>query len=410
MTLDGTMQLLNPTLASLIGGSVEALRGTSLLSTLDGDQRIDLARRMADIFRGERDLDEVEALITRGRRVRGVRPCDDLPLPGPGRFTPDDRPRRGHHRDPGRRRPPRAPRRPRPADRARQPGAPDGSTAAIEKAAADGRPGRPRCSSTSTGSRSSTTASATTPATSCCVEVADRLAAAVAPATPWPASAATSSPCSCTRHGDESLAPGRRLRRSVAEPVELRRGTLPPDASASACADRRRPSRRRLLRDADAAMYRAKERGRNRVEFFDARRASRAPAGSPTRRRSAGRSSDDELRVHYQPSSARDGTIVGHRGAGPLAAPDPGLIPPAEFIARGRGNRLIVPIGEWVLRRRVAQAARVARSRRRPAAGRGQRLGPTAGTPDLVGAVAAALDRARRRARPLWLEITETRS
>ena len=49
----------------MIGDRVEALHGTSLLATLREDQRIDLARRMADVFRGERDLDELDVLITR---------------------------------------------------------------------------------------------------------------------------------------------------------------------------------------------------------------------------------------------------------------------------------------------------------------------------------------------------------
>ena len=81
MTLDGTMQLLNPKLATLIGDRVEALHGTSLLATLWEDQRIDLARRMADVFRGERQP-------RRARRSRSPGPTDPRPSPGsPSRGT-----------------------------------------------------------------------------------------------------------------------------------------------------------------------------------------------------------------------------------------------------------------------------------------------------------------------------------
>ena len=77
-----------------------------------------------------------------------------------------------------------------------------------------------------------------------------------------------------------------------------------------------------LLRNADAAMYRAKEQGRDRAELFDAPTHHRAVDDLRTGNELHRALERGELRVHYQPIiDLDDGSLSGLRGADPLGAP-----------------------------------------------------------------------------------------
>jgi diguanylate cyclase (GGDEF)-like protein len=120
-----------------------------------------------------------------------------------------------------------------------------------------------------------------------------------------------------------------------------------------------------VIRDADVAMYRAKELGGDRFELYDetARvRASRRLDLENALRRAVEHS---ELRVHYQPRVSLSGEtgLIGFEALVRWEHPERGLIPAEEFVALAEDTGLIVPIGEWVLEQALAHIARWRQSR-----------------------------------------------
>ena len=112
-----------------------------------------------------------------------------------------------------------------------------------------------------------------------------------------------------------------------------------------------------LMKNADAAMYSAKESGRNNFRFFtdemNAQAVERLTLENPLRQALA----KDEFFLMYQPQmELATGTITGMEALLRWQHPDLGLVPPDKFIGIAENSGLIVPIGEWVLRTACSQA------------------------------------------------------
>jgi diguanylate cyclase (GGDEF)-like protein/PAS domain S-box-containing protein len=105
-----------------------------------------------------------------------------------------------------------------------------------------------------------------------------------------------------------------------------------------------------LLRHADNAMFKAKQRGRNRYRFFSTLSDRRAHARRSQLARIAQAISANELTLHYQPKvNMRSGEVLGAEGLVRWRHPEQGLLPPGTFIPLMDGTDLQQRLDWWVL-------------------------------------------------------------
>jgi diguanylate cyclase (GGDEF)-like protein len=164
-----------------------------------------------------------------------------------------------------------------------------------------------------------------------------------------------------------------------------------------------------VIREADAAMYRAKELGRARFELYDESSRQRAMERMELESALRGAIERSELRVHYQPKVSLNGSlrVLGFEALVRWEHPERGLLSPVDFMPLAEETGLVLAIGQYV----AAEALR-AHARFRQADPEltmsmnvsARELGDMGLLPMLTGTLAAS----HTDPHALWLEVSES--
>ena len=203
----------------------------------------------------------------------------------------------------------------------------------------------------------------------------------------------------------EALETGRRIIESIGAPYDVDGHTITIGCSIGASLTGDGIGASEALQRADLGLYRAKNLGRNRVQFYEEGMMEQALERRQTESDLAQALKCDEFELDYQPIfRLSDRSILGFEALIRWRHPVRGLVSPADFIPLCEENGMIVQIGEWVIEEACRQlsewsedihiAINVSPVQMR--------------LPSIVDVVRSALERHGLAATRLTLELTET--
>ncbi|MCH2427198.1 MAG: EAL domain-containing protein [Acidimicrobiales bacterium] len=210
----------------------------------------------------------------------------------------------------------------------------------------------------------------------------------------------------------DALAAAERVRTALARPMQLGSDSTVVSASVGIAVAHGSETPADLLRDADTAMYRAKEQGRDRAELFGDHLRAQAVRRHSVEQELRAAIIDDRIEVHFQPVvRLSDGAVTGAEALARIRSTTGELLQPAQFIDIAEDSGLIADLGARVLTIAVGRlAAWEARQ-----LGKGPRLSVAVNVsarqladPSFPGVVAAAVADNGVQADQLALEFTES--
>ncbi len=164
-----------------------------------------------------------------------------------------------------------------------------------------------------------------------------------------------------------------------------------------------------LLKNADAAMYRAKEAGRARYEFFNVELNAESQRKIELERALRSAIDNDELRIAYQPQlNLRQGRLAGAEALLRWKHPTHGFVSPAEFIPLAEESDLILELGQWVLEQTCRDLRRLLDEGLHPGSMSVNVSARQLRDSNIVHDVLSALHGHQIDPRTLHLEVTET--
>ncbi|WP_157265275.1 putative bifunctional diguanylate cyclase/phosphodiesterase [Azohydromonas aeria] len=164
-----------------------------------------------------------------------------------------------------------------------------------------------------------------------------------------------------------------------------------------------------LMKQADIALYQAKEAGRNTLRFFEPAMQARLLARTALEHSLRQALADAQFRIHLQPKVDGCGRIVGAEALVRWQRPGHGAVPPQEFITLAEETGLILPLGEAVLRQACAQLVAWSADARRAHLGLAVNVSPREfRQADFVAQVLRVLRETGADPARLTLEITES--
>lgn len=211
-------------------------------------------------------------------------------------------------------------------------------------------------------------------------------------------------------HGEDAVEVARKILLATQEPFDIGgHGALVTASIGIAVFPDDGDEPNTLIRNADAAMYKAKESGRNTHRFYQAEMTQAAQSRLSIERGLRRGIENQEFEVWYQPQiSLESGRYLGAEALVRWRDPERGLVPPNDFIPLAEQTGLIVPLGEQVLNRVCADARRWL-----DAGIQVGRLGINVAGPqlyrsDFVAALGQAIERYSLSPETLEIEVTET--
>lgn len=207
----------------------------------------------------------------------------------------------------------------------------------------------------------------------------------------------------------EAIDEAERLLTVIAEPYRLRGQVVSIRASAGVATSQvPPPDPLSLVRDADAALYHAKDRGRARVEVFDRRLLTAAAQRVDVERQLLAALDTGMIEVAFQPEvSLMDGRVIGVEALARCRTAAGGTIPPAVFIPVAEETGLITRVFASVLADSCRSARQWNSSRAVPLVVWVNLSPLQLGSPELVGQVAQAIETSGADPSTLGFEVTE---
>ncbi|HET7813920.1 MAG TPA: EAL domain-containing protein, partial [Candidatus Baltobacteraceae bacterium] len=165
--------------------------------------------------------------------------------------------------------------------------------------------------------------------------------------------------CENIAHEDEILTLAKRLSAAIATPISVNGAEFIASVSIGvAMASNRTHTPGELLRDADLAMYRAKQHGKNAIEIFDDELRKLAMERVSIERELRSALSNDEIVPYYQPIVALEtGKLSGFEALARWQHPSRGLLLPRDFLPVAEETHLIGTLGSLMLRDACARLA-----------------------------------------------------